>query len=273
MRFLILCGLCLALLAGCSPQTPAEQPDGPPVMKLEVPPAYETVVTLPLADAAPYEPWHSMKADTASSDTMGDLLCSTRLPDGTEVVCYWEPESDYTKYWAIRQADGTLRRFCQEYSAYTEGYSAEPFSDILGQDGFRISAPRGAAYHAYDYYTVDPSGTPRLLADCANDVTEADLNADGETELLWFYHGGRDIFYIFTRESAVHSLCVTDALAEQAEPWLAATESTELTEDSCLPIRALRGGSAEPVTFSDFVPARLRFTEEAIHLELEVPAP
>lgn len=272
MRILILCGLCAALLCGCSTQAAPTEQGGTPVMKLEVPPVYETVASLPLSDTEPYEPWRSMEPDTASPDTVGDLLCETTLTDGTELLCYWEPESDYTKYWAIRQEDGTLRRFCQEYSAYPEGYSAEPFTDILGQDGFRISAPRGAAYHAYDYYTVDPSGTPRLLADCANSVIEADVNGDGERELLWFYHGGRDIFYVFTREGAVRSLCVTDALAEQAEPWLAAAESTELTEDSCLPIRALRGGSAEPVTFSDFVPARLRFTEEAVHLELEVPA-
>jgi len=267
MRFLILCGLCLTLLAGCSPQTTAEKPDGPPVMKLEVPPVYETVATIPLEDAAPYEPWHSMEAGTVSSDTMGALLCDTRLPDGTEVVCYWEPESDYRKFWAIRQADGTLRRFCEEYAAYTEGYSAEPFSDVLGQDGFRITAPRGAAYIAYDYYTLDDSGVPRLLADCANDVIETDVNSDGERELLWFYHGGRDIFYVFQQTGAVCCLCLTDILAEQAEPWLVFAASVNTLEDGCLPVETLRGGWDALSPEADFLPARLRFTAEAVYLE------
>ena len=31
---------------------------------------------------------------------------------------------------------------------------------------------------------------PRLLADCANEVEEADFNGDGETDLRWYYHGG-----------------------------------------------------------------------------------
>lgn len=52
--------------------------------------------------------------------------------------------------------------------------------------------------------TLEETGAPRLLADCANDVIEADVNGDDERELLWFYHGGRDIFYLFPREEAVH---------------------------------------------------------------------
>lgn len=271
MRFLILCGVCLAFLSGCTASQTPTPPEGPPVMKLELTPTYETVASIPLEDTGPYEPWRSMEADTVSPDTMGALLCDTRLPDGRSVVCYWEPDSDYTKYWAIRQEDGTLRRFCQEYAAYTEGYSVEPFTDILGQDGFRIIAPRGAAYQAYDYYTLDETGTPRLLADCANSLIEADVNGDSERELLWFYHGGRDIFYLFLQDEAVRCLCLTDVLAEQEEPWLVAADALEPAADSCLPVRALQHDSPEPVSFSDFLPGRLRFTPEAVHLELESP--
>ena len=269
MRRFILCGLCLALLAGCSPQANTEKPEGPPVMKLELPPVYESVTSIPLENAEPYSPWVSMETDTAAPDTMGEILCDTRLPDGRSVVCYWEPGSDYTKYWAIRQADGTLQRFCQEYSAYTEGYSAEPFSDILGQDGFRITAPRGAAYTAYDYYTLADSGTPRLLADCANDVIESDLNGDGERELLWFYHAGRDIFYLFCRSGEVCCLCLSDLLAQQAEPWLVFAASLNAPEDSCLPVTAAQGGWETFTPETELLPGRLRFAAEAVYLELE----
>ena len=273
MRTLILCGLCLALLSGCTAAEKPTTPEGPPVITLEAAPVYETVVSIPLSETEPYEPWLSMTTDTVSPDTMGDLLCDVTLPDGTNILCYWEPGSSDTKYWAIRQKDGTLLRFCQESSAYTEGYSAEPFTDILGRDGFRITAPRGAAYIAYDYYTLEETGAPRLLADCANGVIEADVNGDGGRELLWFYHGGRDIFYLFLREETVRCLCLTDLLAEQPEPWLAAAESMELAEDSCLPVCALQQDSSEPVSFSDFLPGRLRFTPESVYLELEAPTP
>ena len=96
----------------------------------------------------------------------GEVLADRKLTDGTEVVCYWMPDSEYTKYWAIRQGDSLLR-FCVEDSAYQAGYSIEEFQNVLGKNGFRIEAPRGAAYQAYDYYYIDTNGVPRLLADCS----------------------------------------------------------------------------------------------------------
>ena len=135
-----------------------------------------------------------MEPDTISADTMGDVLSDTTLPDVTRIVCYWEPGSEYTKYWAVRRGD-TLLHFCMEEGTYSGDYGAEPFSNVLGQSGFRILVPRGAGYYAYDYYVPDSDGVPRLLADCANEVEEADLNGDGETDLRWYYHGGhRDIY-------------------------------------------------------------------------------
>ena len=143
-----------------------------------------------------YTPENSWEPDTVSADTMGEVLCDTTLPDGTWVVCYREPGSEYTKYWALRDGD-TLLRFCAEESAYGAGYAAEPFSNVRGQDGFRILAPRGAGYFAYDYYVPDEAGVPRLLAACANSVETADFNGDGETDLRWDYHGGAQTYTYF----------------------------------------------------------------------------
>ena len=38
---------------------------------------------------------------------------------------------------------------------------------------------------------------PWLLADCANEVEEADFNGDGETDLRWYYHGGAETYTYF----------------------------------------------------------------------------
>ena len=262
MRFLILCGLCMALLAGCSPQTNTEPPEGPPVIQL----APTWSAEIPLTDAPPYDPWVSLAPAAASIAPAGEILCSTPLPDGSEVLCYRAETDGDTKYWAIRRED-TLLPFCEETACYTDGYAAELFTNVLGQEGFRITAPRGAAYIARDYYTVDESGTPRLLAACANEVIEADLNGDGERELLWFYHGGREIFYIFRQEGILRELCLTDVLAQQAEPWLVIAVFPPAAEEGCLPVEALRGGWDALSPEAEFLPARLRFTAEAVSLE------
>jgi hypothetical protein len=163
-----------------------------------------------------------MEPDTVSADTMGDILCDETLPDGTEIVCYWDPDHltnpDHaeTKYWVIRRGDSLLR-FCQESSSYADGYAVTAFTNILGQDGFHITAPRGAAYTANDYYVLDDSGTPCLLADCSGGVIEADVNGDGETELFWSYHDGT-LAYYFLRNGTVYEAMV-NVLLHDALPF------------------------------------------------------
>ena len=71
----------------------------------------ENVVLLHLENSEIYVPVNSMEPDVMSADTMGEVLVDRKLTDGTEVVCYWMPDSEYTKYWAIRQGDSLLR-FC-----------------------------------------------------------------------------------------------------------------------------------------------------------------
>ena len=155
-----------------------------------------------------------MEPDTVSTDTMGDVLRDKTMPDGTQIVCYREPGSTNIKYWAIRRGD-TLLRFCAEESAYGGDYSAEPFSHVLGQSGFRILASRGAGYFAYDYYVLDSAGVPRLLAGCANRVEEADFNGDGETDLRWYYHGEAEVYTYFRYGG---NLYVSDCMPAEAAP-------------------------------------------------------
>ncbi len=162
-----------------------------------------------LLNAEPYTPVNDMEADEVSADTMGEVLCDETMPDGTRIVCYQDQEDAMVKYWAVRKGD-MLTRFCQEESAYRDGYAVEPFSDVLGESGFRILAPRGAAYFAYDYYVLDENGIPKLLADCANQVDEVDLNGDGETDLRWYYHGGQEVFAYFRSDGVLYSSCLRE---------------------------------------------------------------
>ena len=63
-----------------------------------------------------------------------------------------------------------------------------PFSGILGRDGFLFEHPVGAAYTALDFYEVNDSGTSRI-AQCNNNIYTADLDGDGQRELISNYHG------------------------------------------------------------------------------------
>lgn len=277
MRIQLVVFLSCLLLAGCSGQITASQlPQTAP----ELSDALTTVLSLPLAELEPYDPWASMEPDTASADTMGKILCDKTLPDGTEIVCYWEtdqltnPDHEFTKYWAIRRGNELLR-FCQEYSAYdsSEDYDVTPFSNILGQSGFRIKALRGAAYMAYDYYILDETGVPRLLADCANTVLEADFNNDGVTELMWFYHGGQAFYYALL-DSRVCFADITSAFADLSPVFFGSDPDSldkPIPAGAALPVAYYPCGGtpwAETVAYPT-MSARLRFTPEAV--EFQVP--
>lgn len=114
-------------------------------------------------------------------------LAHATLPDGTKVLFYISPSGD--KYGAYIPA-GTeqLIRFTHEDNAYTDGYEVSLYENVLGQSGFCVACPRGAAYYANDYYYFDEDGVLWLLAACGSEAVETDLDGNGEKELLWSYH-------------------------------------------------------------------------------------
>lgn len=132
--------------------------------------------------------------DLGSADrevTTADIsrtLANAVLPDGTEVLFYISLSGD--KYGAYIPA-GTERliRFTEESNVYTDGYDISLYENVLGQSGFLIACPRGAAYYANDYYYFDEDGALWRLAACGSQALEVDLNGDGQKELLWSYHG------------------------------------------------------------------------------------
>ena len=204
-------------LAACTPeQLPAAITPEP--VQTETAEDGALTVSFSLSDLEPYVPGASWTPDTVPADAMGEVLAEAELMDGQQVVCYWEPGSDTTKYWAVRQGNELLR-FAVEDSAYTGGYSVGEFSSLLGQSGFVIEAPRGAAYTARDYYVFDEEGIPRLLADCAQPTYAPDLDGDGYPDPLWLYHGGREAYCYLVWEDAVYQVDLLDCVQKALPDW------------------------------------------------------
>ena len=177
-------------LAACTTRPlPAET--APEPVQAEPAEGGAVTVSFPLSGLEPYVPLSAWTPDTVPAEALGEVLAEAELTGGRQVLCYWEPGSEYTKYWAVRQGDELLR-FAVEDSAYAGGYSVEDFSFLLGRSGFVIEAPRGAAYTARDYYVFDGEGVPRLLADCAQPTYAPDLDGDGFPAPLGLCHGGRE---------------------------------------------------------------------------------
>lgn len=193
--------VCAAVIAACA-VNPSVQSNGQYASVEDGP----VSVKISLTEGAPFSP------EKAGLDLDGDgrevttadiaqTLAAQTLPDGTEVLFYISVAGN--KYCAYIPA-GTERliRFTEESNVYTDGYNISLYENVLGQSGFRIECPRGAAYNANDYYYFDEDGTLWLLAACGSEALEVDLNGDGQKELLWSYHGS-ELYY----DTIIHGQC------------------------------------------------------------------
>ena len=253
-------------LAACT-QEPLSGETTPEPVQTETAEDGVVTVSYALSDLEPYVPLSAWTPDTVPAEAMGEVLAEAELLSGQQVVCYRELDSDTTKYWAVRQGDELLR-FAVEDSAYADGYGVEDFSSLLGQNGFVIEAPRGAAYTARDYYVFDEEGVPQLLADCAQPTYAPDLDGDGFPDPLWLYHGGREAYCYLVWEGALYRVdlldCVRKALPDWRGPdgWESPTFSTQgLFYDEATGLAFL--GVADGVTrfgYLRFYPGRVEVT-------------
>ena len=209
----VACMACVAVIAACAANPVGQAMDSakegldlPPHVEewsvLDLGPSGEENINIPVPLSAA-EPWAPIRAgqdlDGEEEVTTGDIaetLASLTLSDGTEVLFYRALSGE--KYCAYIPA-GTERliRFTWEDNGYgSGGYSISTFEHVLGRSGFRIQCPRGAAYYADDYYYFDAGGTLWQLADCGSTARQTDLDQDGERELLWDYHGGREVYFL-----------------------------------------------------------------------------
>lgn len=256
MKWLPLLGICATLFTACAASFHQSS-------------QMTMVLTVPLSDADAVPSFVNEEVSLLPSSQAGALLCEEEISDGQHIVCYWEPESEFTKFWAIRR-EGEDLRFFREESCYTEGYRAQSFSDILGQEGFSLTAPRGAAYTARDYYVLEEDGSPCLLAACAGEPLETDADGDGEKELLWFYHGGREVYYVFRQEDTIYEADLAAMFSLHYPDWVLLNCAPEAYEDGALPVTAVKGGWDYADDSNAHVSGYLTFTEEAAQLHLNI---
>jgi len=85
--------------------------------------------------------------------------------------------------------------------------------------GFYIMAPRGASYYARDYYYFDADGKLQFLISGTFLDILADFNNDGQNEMLWFYHGGRDAVYNYMVGEDIFRFDIIEAISERFVNW------------------------------------------------------
>ncbi len=258
--------LALSLAVGCT-FTGGKPDASASATPADVPEGYTLTATAPLDDAQAYTPENEAitPGEVPASDIVEILPDGSgkdgvlTLSDGTEVLCY--RDADGAKYWALRRED-KLIRFTQEDNAYTDFYSAEAYTDVFGHDGFRIVCPRGAAYTAYDYYYIDEDGEPQLLAECSNFVTEADLNGDGEKELLWHYHANESYLY-FQQDGKLYLADVNGLVQDVLPEWTISDVREYDLDAGLLPVFYQTDGSdIERRAFLRFTPDNIQVLEK-----------
>ena len=76
-----------------------------------------------------------------------------------------------------------LTRLVEE-NVYLDTFTAEKFTNVLGYDGWKLSIVVGASAGALDFYfSQRPDGTPCLVT-VGNNALEADVDEDGELEIV-----------------------------------------------------------------------------------------
>lgn len=97
---------------------------------------------------------------------------------GVRVILYLDENE---LFCAAYERDDTLFRFIRTGGVEPVSYAAEEFSDVLEADGFTVSWSWSHRFRAY--FTVE-DGAPALYLDAYDNVTEADYDNDGVTEVI-----------------------------------------------------------------------------------------
>lgn len=181
-------------------------------------PDEEPWMTIPLSGLTPYQPQkttltrHSMDCDQRGA---GFIIDGT---DGGEYSIRIYRSTDGNVYAAVMQAEAAGRNGMAEWEAdvfFTvpalDGWNDVNdvrlffFHDLLGHSGFTVSysdyltgGPGRGGYidTVTDYYYLDNSGTPYLLAHAKGDAQLIDLNGDGALELCTASGASGQIFFL-----------------------------------------------------------------------------
>ncbi len=165
--------------------------DDPPVIPTAYP-AWEPERVIPLDGV---EPYRAPELQVERRGGTAETLYTTRFEP-------YEDRDDGFHIEICRSGDGDLyaavavsatERDCfltvpgKDSAGWTAEGSVEPFTNLFGQSGLRISYYGQLTEHSFgqinDYYTFSGDGTPSLLLRALGNVTEADLDGDGVREV------------------------------------------------------------------------------------------
>ena len=165
--------------------------DDPPVIPTAYP-TWEPERVIPLDGV---EPYRAPELQVERRGGTAETLYTTRFEP-------YEDRDDGFYIEVCRSGDGELyaavavsatERDCfltvpgKDSAGWTAEDSVEPFINLFGQSGLRISYYGQLTEHSFgqinDYYTFSGDGTPSLLLRALGNVTEADLDGDGVREV------------------------------------------------------------------------------------------
>lgn len=205
--------------------------DDPPVIPTAYP-AWEPEWVIPLDGVEPY------RAPELQVERRGDAaetLYTTRFEP-------YEDRDDGFYIEVCRSGDGDLyaavavsatERDCfltvpgKDSAGWTAEDSVEPFTNLFGQSGLRISYYGQLTEHSFgqinDYYTFSGDGTPSLLLRALGNVTVADLDGDGVREVA--ASDGWNVSRLFFLRDGTLFEADLDALIHDAWPEVGYLES------------------------------------------------
>lgn len=219
------------------------------------------VAAISLPGVEPYEA-PRVEITTVDGSDIASVIVSYVCGNGTEVMFYRAQNGDI--YGAYRADDDMVVRFTQSYWAdnkwgYQDGYDIKPYENVFGHDGFYIVCPRGAAYVAQDYYYFEPDGTLKLVIHCCNHVIAQDLNGDGATELLWFYHDGALAYYCFEQDGIIYEVDLHTLLTAELPEWNIGFDQDSVHDGTLGMIYGLSGEDSTAAYYGE-----IKFTEDSL---------
>lgn len=174
-----------------------------PPESLSTAPAGEPWMTIPVEEPEPYTP-EPVTVVRRSGDCE-EILANCPVGDDRSAVVY--RSTDGSIYAAcidnafLIDTDGwTADCFLTiEYDVFDGGLLLEPYTRILGCDGFRLRYPLYMGTYQDAFYTLQEDGTPRLLFASTGGPCPHDVTGDSQRELIYTALGaeeGRDGTYL-----------------------------------------------------------------------------
>lgn len=193
----------------------------------------KTQVVIPLESIKPYAA-PEVKISTTDIVDIKEIL--TKLTVGKTNVYFYRAQNDDI-YGAYTTKNGDIGRFitvydASEHSGYQDGFSIEDYEGLFGRDGFIMGYSIGAAYHAFEYYYLDNSGNPAIMAQCYNNHTVVDLDKNGDKELATFYSVFGSPYIYFTRDGVLYMADVLSIVKTAFPEWQVVSSDSKVNTDS-----------------------------------------